>query len=610
VARAEHASQRLRLAARSASATTRPPMVAALRLLTEAIARQVRWDWALADEPPWPVRTLVHLPPRAARPARPPGGTRTSGANGTGSGCVPIAGGLASSASGTCGPAARTAGWWWTARGPGGSRRWPPRRRMPPSPRSGSCSENSPTPGSRSGSATGTRSCRSGRGAGRFRSSTPDHVKSGSGGLRVIGSAALANLGDGIRQVALPLLVVSVTRGPGRGQPAHRRVVPALGAAGPADRRVRRPEQPRRGRGRGERRPGGPARGPDGGAPGRPPVPGRAVRRGLRARRGARLPTTTRPSRCSPRWSPMPPWKRPTARSRSSSRQASTWPARAGGGVDVHDVGGPPVRPDAVGLVIGAALIARIPARPEGPRGARPPARAFLSEVPAGLRWLSALRRRPLDHRHRRRPHLLHPDVGCRCWSCSRPARWACRRRGTASCSPSARSRAWPAPRPRRCSSAASSAGRSRCSRWPRPRRASSRWRRSPARWSPRSAWGDSGFTFALWNVLSVTLRQRLVPPELLGRGQQREPDPVHDGRPGRRAGRRSRRGRPGPARGLLAQRASGDRSRGGVRAGRARRYSMPRSSAASRGGDMSGGHQHDLTAVSSTFPTCCRWSR
>jgi MFS family permease len=31
-------------------------------------------------------------------------------------------------------------------------------------------------------------------------------------------------------------------------------------------------------------------------------------------------------------------------------------------------------------------------------------------------------------------------------------------------------------------------------------------------------AWGDTGFTFALWNVLSVTLRQRLVPPELLGR--------------------------------------------------------------------------------------------
>jgi MFS family permease len=30
--------------------------------------------------------------------------------------------------------------------------------------------------------------------------------------------------------------------------------------------------------------------------------------------------------------------------------------------------------------------------------------------------------------------------------------------------------------------------------------------------------WGDTGFTFALWNVLSVTLRQRLVPPDLLGR--------------------------------------------------------------------------------------------
>jgi MFS family permease len=30
--------------------------------------------------------------------------------------------------------------------------------------------------------------------------------------------------------------------------------------------------------------------------------------------------------------------------------------------------------------------------------------------------------------------------------------------------------------------------------------------------------WGDTGFTFALWNVLSVTMRQRLVPPDLLGR--------------------------------------------------------------------------------------------
>jgi hypothetical protein len=31
-------------------------------------------------------------------------------------------------------------------------------------------------------------------------------------------------------------------------------------------------------------------------------------------------------------------------------------------------------------------------------------------------------------------------------------------------------------------------------------------------------ACGDSGFAFALWNVLSVTTRQRLVPAGLLGR--------------------------------------------------------------------------------------------
>jgi hypothetical protein len=42
---------------------------------------------------------------------------------------------------------------------------------------------------------------------------------------------------------------------------------------------------------------------------------------------------------------------------------------------------------NAVGLIIGAALIARIPAA-RRPAGARPSARAFLSEVPGGLRWL------------------------------------------------------------------------------------------------------------------------------------------------------------------------------------------------------------------------------
>jgi hypothetical protein len=63
VARAERASQRLRLAAPLGLGRDPAADVAALRLLTEAIARQVPVDWSLAAEPPWPVRSLVHLPP-------------------------------------------------------------------------------------------------------------------------------------------------------------------------------------------------------------------------------------------------------------------------------------------------------------------------------------------------------------------------------------------------------------------------------------------------------------------------------------------------------------------------------------------------------------------
>jgi hypothetical protein len=36
---------------------------AALRLLSEAATHLVEIDWTLAGEPPWPVRTTVHLPP-------------------------------------------------------------------------------------------------------------------------------------------------------------------------------------------------------------------------------------------------------------------------------------------------------------------------------------------------------------------------------------------------------------------------------------------------------------------------------------------------------------------------------------------------------------------
>ena len=71
VARAERASQRLRLAAPLRLGLDPAADAAALRLLTEAISRYVPVEWELATEPPWPVRTLVHLPPPggAADPA-------------------------------------------------------------------------------------------------------------------------------------------------------------------------------------------------------------------------------------------------------------------------------------------------------------------------------------------------------------------------------------------------------------------------------------------------------------------------------------------------------------------------------------------------------------
>ncbi|RZS45150.1 hypothetical protein EV193_1011037 [Herbihabitans rhizosphaerae] len=40
---------------------------AVLRLLTDATARRVPLEWTLGGEPPWPVRTLVHLTPPAGR---------------------------------------------------------------------------------------------------------------------------------------------------------------------------------------------------------------------------------------------------------------------------------------------------------------------------------------------------------------------------------------------------------------------------------------------------------------------------------------------------------------------------------------------------------------
>jgi Family of unknown function (DUF5825) len=70
-AKAERASQRLRVAAPLRLGLDPAADAAALRLLTEAISRQVPVEWELATEPPWPIRTLVHLPPpgEAADPA-------------------------------------------------------------------------------------------------------------------------------------------------------------------------------------------------------------------------------------------------------------------------------------------------------------------------------------------------------------------------------------------------------------------------------------------------------------------------------------------------------------------------------------------------------------
>jgi hypothetical protein len=71
VARAEAGCQRLRLAAPLGLGIDQDTDAAILRFLAEAISRQVPVDWALAAEPPWPVRTVVHLPPpgEAADPA-------------------------------------------------------------------------------------------------------------------------------------------------------------------------------------------------------------------------------------------------------------------------------------------------------------------------------------------------------------------------------------------------------------------------------------------------------------------------------------------------------------------------------------------------------------
>lgn len=63
VARADTVAQRLRPTAPLRFGIDLATDAAALRLLTESISRQVTVEWELAGALPWPIRTVVHLPP-------------------------------------------------------------------------------------------------------------------------------------------------------------------------------------------------------------------------------------------------------------------------------------------------------------------------------------------------------------------------------------------------------------------------------------------------------------------------------------------------------------------------------------------------------------------
>jgi predicted MFS family arabinose efflux permease len=171
---------------------------------------------------------------------------------------------------------------------------------------------------------------------------------------------------------------------------------------------------------------------------------------------------------------------------------------------------------NAVGLIIGAALIARIPVA-RRPAGARPSARAFLGEVPAGLRWLwrSAFVRSVIVtgadltfFTQMWVPLLVLLATG--------PMGLSKTGYGIMLALGAIAGVAGAAATPlliRRfehralqvLALAATAAGVLALAAFPTPVVAA-------------LVWDESGFTFALWNVLSVTLRQRLVPPGLLGR--------------------------------------------------------------------------------------------
>jgi hypothetical protein len=340
-------------------------------------------------------------------------------------------------------------------------------------------------------------------------------VTSGAGGLRVIGSAALASLGDGIRGVALPLLVVSVTRAPVAaslltavsylpwallGLPIGAYVDRSSPAAVAAGANI-----------------------------------GRAV---LLAGLSVALLAGHRSLAVlyvavfalgvgeaaydNAAQSLLPQVVADAALEKANSALAIVEQAGldlagpALGGVVFTMSAALPFGLNAVGLVIGAALIARVPVA-RRPAGDRPPARAFLSEVPAGLRWLwrSALVR-----------SIIVTGTGLTFFTqmwvpllvllATGPMGLSKTGYGVMLALGAIAGVAGAAATPlliRRfehralqvLALAATAAGVLTLAAFPTPVVAA-------------LVWGESGFTFALWNVLSVTLRQRLVPPGLLGR--------------------------------------------------------------------------------------------
>jgi MFS family permease len=336
-----------------------------------------------------------------------------------------------------------------------------------------------------------------------------------SGGLRVLGSAALANLGDGIRVVALPLLVVSITRAPV--------AVSLLTAVSylpwallglPIGAYVDRSS------------PAAVAAGANVGRAALLAVLSVALLAGHRSLAGLYVVVfllgVGEAAYDNAAQSLLPQVVADAALEKANSALAIVEQAGldlagpALGGVIFTVSAALPFGLNSLGLIIGAVLIARIRVA-RRPAGARIPARAFLSEVPAGLRWLwrSGFVRSiivtgagltfftqmwvPLLVLLATGPMGLSKTgygvmlalgaIGGVAGAAATPL--LIRRVGHRALQVLALG--------------ATAAGVLALAAFPTPVVAA-------------FAWGDSGFTFALWNVLSVTLRQRLVPSGLLGR--------------------------------------------------------------------------------------------